>query len=236
MVKKKWIAGFSAAIATGALLSTTALANDDNGKEALVALGDSITFGYNLENNNKHTSRQAFPYVIGEEANVRVNDLGKPGWTTSQLLDALNNDEKFQEAVKHSDYVTVTIGNNDLLHAFEDGNVTESEVLTTLDNLKAILVNIRSLTDAPIVVYNVYNPFQVTDVFRHHAGDLLLPKINTQIELLTASLNDQKIVVADAYGAFGQNQELYVRAGDIHPTVEGQKKLAEIGIEALSLD
>lgn len=235
MVTKKWVATLAAAALAGTLLSTTALAKEDNGKGALVALGDSITFGYNLENNNNHVSREAFPFEIGEEASLRVRDLGEPGWTTSQLLDALNNDEKFQQAVKHSDYVTLNIGSNDLLKSFADGNVTEEEISPLLKNLKDIITNVRTLTNAPIVVYNVYNPFQVTDG-RHQISDLLLPKINYQIQLLVASLKDQTIVVADAYSAFGQNQELYVLPNDIHPTVEGQKKLAEIGLEALNLE
>jgi hypothetical protein len=55
----------------------------DHGKGALVALGDSISFGYNLENNNHHVSRDAFPSLMGEEADLRVRNLGEPGWTTA---------------------------------------------------------------------------------------------------------------------------------------------------------
>jgi lysophospholipase L1-like esterase len=151
------------------------------------------------------------------------------------LLEALKNDDKFKQAVKHSDYVTLTIGSNDLLRAFVDGIVAPYEVSLILANLKNNPLEIRSLTDAPIVVYNVYNPFQVNDS-RHIAGDNLLPIINTQIQLLTSSVIDPSIVVADAYSAFRDNQSTYVIVNDIHPTVEGQKKLAEIGLKALSLD
>ncbi|MEH7611829.1 hypothetical protein [Gottfriedia acidiceleris] len=44
------------------------------------------------------------------------------------------------------------------------------------------------------------------------------------------------IVIADAFSTFYNRQSTYVRQNDIHPTIEGQKKLAEIGEDALNLD
>lgn len=137
--------------------------------------------------------------------------------------------------MKHADYVTVGIGSNDLLRAFADGSVVPEEVLPVLTNLKNIILNIKNLTDKPIVVYNIYNPFQV-GLPEHNVADFLLPSINMQIMGLIAQLRDNNVAVADAYSAFGQEQAKYIILGDIHPTVEGQKKLAEIGLKALGLD
>ena len=230
---KKIISLLSAVALAGTLFSTSVFANENNSKGSLVALGDSIPFGYNLEQNNQHTSRDAFPYVIGKEATLRVRDLAIPGAKTTDLLTVLET-KKYQKAIEHADYMTLNIGSNDLLAAFSDLNVTQEEIGSVLANLKNDIAAIRNLSDSPIVVYNIYNPFQVSDP-RHGVGDTLLQYINLQINLLVASLGDNKIVVADAYKAFGQNQALYVRAGDIHPTVLGQKVLAEIGLEALGL-
>lgn len=232
MVKKKIMTTLSVVALAGSLLSTSAFAAENNGKESLVALGDSITYGYNLGKNNDHPSKKAFPYILGEELNLRVSDLGVPGWTTIQLLAALQNNEMFQESVKHADKITIDIGSNDLLQAFADGNVTNQEVAPILNNLKSIILKVRSLTDAQIVVYNIYNPFQVTDTYRHVMGNFLLQAINPQIQAVVASLHDSEVSVADAYDAFGQNQAIYVRANDIHPTVEGQEQLAAIGYKA----
>lgn len=232
MGKKKVMAALSAAALAGSLFSTAAYAKDDEGKGSLVALGDSITYGYNLSNNNNHVSKKAFPFIIGEKEELRVRDLGVPGWTTVQLLTALQTDEKFQESVKHAKLITLDIGSNDLLQAFAAGNLTNGQVASILYNLQDIIVKVRSLSNAPIVVYNIYNPFQVTD-YRHAMGDFLLPGINAQILGLVASFHDSKIVIADAYDAIGQNQDIYVRANDIHPTVLGQQMLAKAGLEAL---
>ncbi|MCL7749219.1 GDSL-type esterase/lipase family protein [Halalkalibacter alkaliphilus] len=232
------------------LSATTAFAKDDHAKKSLVSLGDSIPYGYNLGNNNNASpSKHAFPYLIGEDADMRVRNLAVSGWTTDQMLSALKHDQKYRQAVRHADYVTLTIGNNDLLQALaKAGELSEGDQNLFLYHLNdqieksgvfgkitANIVQIRSLTDAPIVVYNVYNPFQVNDPL-HQTGLFVLPGINEQLDLLIASLNFhyKNIAIADAFNAFGTNQAQYVIAGDIHPTVDGQRKLAEVGLETLN--
>ncbi|MFC3885951.1 SGNH/GDSL hydrolase family protein [Bacillus songklensis] len=237
-MKKKLMTTLSAAVMAGALFSGAVSAKEENSKKSLTALGDSITFGYNLEQHNQRVSKDAFPFVMGDYANLRVRDLGVPGWKTQDLLNALETNEKFRQAVAHADYITLDIGSNDLLQAFSDYNVTDDEVQSVLEKLSKIASEIRELSDAPVVVYNIYNPFQVDDP-RHDIGNLLLRyKVNPQIESLVHSLNQElnNIVLADAFTAYGEKQAEYVLPNDIHPTIEGQKVLAEIGLKALHLE
>lgn len=245
MAKKKILTALSTAALIGSLLSTSAFAAEnpksshDNGKGTLVGLGDSITFGYNLGPTNNQPSKLAFPYLIGLAAHENVIDLGVPGWTTTDLLNALNTNATFQASVKHADKVTIDIGSNDLLHllASTNGNVTPQAVAPILANLHAIIAKVKCLAPhADIVVYDIYNPFQVSDVQNHVLADTLLPEINLEIAGVVASFHDSEIVLADAYSAFGQNQATYVRQGDIHPTVAGQEKLAEVGFEEFLLE
>lgn len=233
------------------LFSTTAFAKSDHGKKSLVALGDSIPFGLNLGHNNHHPSKLAYPYLIGKEGNLRVRDLGVSGWQTPQMLSALKTDQKYRQAVSHADYVVLTIGNNDLLQALQaaqvksNGNLAlfmpllqqEIQKSNLFGNIEEIISQTRTLTDAPVVVYNVYNPFQLDDPL-HFAGSQILPSINKNFSDLTTYTNAlyDNVILADAHAAFGQNQATYVLPGDIHPTIEGQIKLAEIGLEALHLN
>jgi lysophospholipase L1-like esterase len=223
------------------VFSTTGFAKGPNAKESLVALGDSITFGYNLGVNNEHPSKFAFPYLIDKEGkDFRVDNLGVPGWRTDQLLNALEHDQKFQQAVKHADTIILDIGSNDLLQGLKAGEQDPSAInraiSTMLLNLTKNISQIRTLTDAPIVVYNIYNPFQPSDPL-HSLGDLLLPSINGQIGKIVDSYKavGAKIVLADAYNAYGNNQPTYILPGDIHPTIEGQEVLANLAEEALGL-
>lgn len=229
------------------VFSTSAFAKNDNGKNSLVALGDSIPFGYILDANNNHPSKDAFPFLMGKEADLRVNNLGIAGLTTGGMLNLLQNNQKYRQAVKHADYITLNIGNNDLLAALRaaaavsGGNsetfynqlIQNIQSSNVFENLKATIVEIRKLSDAPIVVFNVYNPFQVGDPL-HYIALTALPLINGNIKSFSGA-GANNVVLADAYTAFGSNQAKYVIVGDIHPTVAGHVKLAKIGLQALEL-
>ncbi|MEH7348931.1 GDSL-type esterase/lipase family protein [Gottfriedia acidiceleris] len=244
---KKLLTAISAITLVGTMFSTAAMAKSENAKKSLVALGDSITFGYNLGVNNEQPSKFAFPYIIGQDANLRVRDLGVPGWRTDQLLFSIKNDDAYRDAVRHADYVTLDIGNNDLLQALKASNGDATKLQQSvgamlpvlLKNLSDTILEIRSLTDVPIVVYNIYNPFQTTDPMYGQGNFLLSNIINKNINSTVNTLKANgvsNLVIADAFSTFYNRQSTYVRQNDIHPTIEGQKKLAEIGEAALNLD
>lgn len=233
-------------LVAGSLSSPAALAKNENARDSLVALGDSIPFGYNLGVNNQHPSKAGYPSIIGEEADLRVRNLAVPGEQTEGLLEDLRTDQKYRQAVKHADYVTVSIISNDLLgilreaQAESGGDQALFQLLlqqklaadNPFANLTAIIAEIRKLTDAPIVLYNVYNPFQLNNPFHYVADDILLG-VNNQLAQFAGLPG---VYVADAYSAFGDNQAEYVITGDIHPTVAGQEVLAELTLEALELE
>ena len=83
------------------------------------------------------------------------------------------------------------------------------------NNLDQIIQVISTLTDAPIVVYNIYNPFQLNDPMHFLVNQLLTNIVNPAIGIVV-SQNNAKL--ADAYTAFGEEQFSYVKQGDIHPT------------------
>jgi lysophospholipase L1-like esterase len=228
------------------VFSTSVLAKEGKGKESLVSLGDSIPFGYNLENNNSHPSKEAYPYIIGEKTDLRVRNLGVPGWQTDDLLTALESDQKYRQAVRHADYITLSIGSNDLMDRFNDADVQaliadgSSDALQQvqkimslatakmLKGMQEIINEINCISDAPIIVYNIYNPYPPSSGF-YGLSYMLLEGINPKISLLSNINID--VVVVDAFGAF--NGQDYLLPEDIHPTIAGQELLAEIGYEAI---
>jgi len=248
-MNKKFCISLATVALAGSLFSSTSFAGENNGnaygKVDLVGLGDSITYGYNLPdtNSNANSSAFAFPYLIGDDKGLQLDsrNLGVPGWTTSDLLTAIKTDKNFKQSIKHAEYITLDIGSNDLLQTIDasNGNPIELqqkiiEMLPVLtNNLDQIIQEISTLTDAPIVVYNIYNPFQLNDPMHFLANPLLTNIVNPAIRLVV-SQNNAKL--ADAYTAFGEDQLTYVRQGDIHPTIAGQKVLAEIGEESLGLN
>lgn len=248
MGKKKVATILATAALIGSLLSTSAFAAEtheshrNHGKGTLVGLGDSISFGYNLGKTNDHPSKLAFPYLIGLAAKEKVKDLAVPSMTSTDLLKPLNTNVSFQKAVKHADKVTIETGSMDLLNLVKatNGNLTQQQVYAAAgiiqENLKAIIAKVRCLSPhADIVVYNIYNPFQENDPL-HRLGAEFLPGVNAVIAQTVASFHNNHILVANAYDTFNGNEAKFIRPNDVHPTVAGQKKLAEIGFADFVLE
>jgi lysophospholipase L1-like esterase len=241
-------------LALSTFFTSFAFAAEENMyKPKLVALGDSITFGYKLEDNQTQASPNAFPSLIAGGA-FDVTNLGYPGWTSSDLFNAMNTDAKFSPAIKAADILTLNIGNNDLLGAVginqiieNPGAVDQSALLQKVvpaagllkQNLTAIITKIRTENpSAPIVLYNIYNPFgESTDptfALLHNIGKQIindgvpnvLPGIN---QLYSAAGQVPGTFVADAYTAFNGNQANYIFGLPkdlIHPNAAGHTALA----------
>lgn len=251
---KKGIAILSAvaAVGFGTVTSAYAATSQPHLSKSLVALGDSITFGYNLEdtNHNLIPSRSAFPYLIGQTDKLSVSDLGVPGFTTGDLIHAVQTPD-FARAIRNANIVTLDIGSNDLLHiAANSGLLNNSSSASTgltdaqkqafaagsaeiIKNLRTVVSEIRSQTSAPILFYNLYNPFPDGTAV-HGAAELFETVVNQGISQVAKSAED--VFVVDAHHGFDHNQMTYVRVpeGDIHPTVSGQKALAGLGETTLS--
>jgi lysophospholipase L1-like esterase len=231
--------------------SSFASTKEQSRHSSLVALGDSITFGYNLGENNDSPSPYAFPYLMGTSLNKNVENLGVPGWTSDDLLQALQT-EKFQTAVKKAKIITLDIGSNDILRLASQYGLLNPEnaqkpiQLTPkqqkgfeqatqkfAENLPVIIKNIKQLApSAKIVLYNLYNPFPSASTYLHPFSETIIEPLNIIIDNNAKKFH---LRVADAHTAFDEQQFTLVRLAqnDVHPTIEGQKVLAEIGEQIL---
>lgn len=210
----------------------------------LVALGDSITFGFGLKGANPATntpSPDAYPYLVGKKEGWRVTDLGETGWTSQNLLDALKT-KKFQKALENANVVTIDIGSNDLLHAgynFLSPNAklpaanavgTDKQFAQALqnyaNNLPTIIKDVQADTSAPIVLLNLYDPFPDGSSL-HDVTEQIMSQAN---QVIWAVAEENQIPVVDVHSAFNHQQPVDVRLNslDIHPTITGQKELAQL--------
>lgn len=211
----------------------------------LVALGDSITFGYNLGNNHG-PSHKAFPYLLGKQQNLSVSDLGVPGWTSAQLLHAVKTNSAMQSSIQSAKIITVDIGSNDLLQtAFKNGQSANQtiNVATVKPKLKAtvvamkhhidqILTEIRKLnSDAVVIVYNLYDPISPKNESLHSLAEYTIQAANLAIAETAVAHKDP---IADAYDAL-HNYQADILPGGVHPTVKGQTLLATQGVAALDV-
>jgi LPXTG-motif cell wall-anchored protein len=212
----------------------------------ILSLGDSITFGYGLEEPTKN----AFPYLIANGAS-EVENFSFPGWTSTELLAEISNEE-YTSKLQQADVITLYIGANDLMQAVGLTEILHSQqpVMLTEElkvqlgqatqalasNLTKTITHIRQHTNAPIFLYSLYNPFAANtkDAFAsslHMMGEQITSSVNNQVISQAAFLPG--IYYLDAYSAFAGKQAAYVIPGDIHPTVAGHQALAQLATNKL---
>lgn len=218
-----------------------------SGQQNLVALGASVTHGTGLIRTKKHPSPLAFPYILGNEYDMNVTDLGVPGWTSHELLQALNKNPSVDVKVSKANLVTIQIGGDDIYLLFaviRDINSSHSKIKaaeikqaeqifsTAYEaNLSDIVQKVQALTpNAKIVLYNQYSPYAASNPFYLTASSVY-SMFNADVATVGTKYN---IPVADAYQAFVGHVKRYVRAHNIHPTREGQRALAKVGEIALA--
>ncbi|WP_051314761.1 GDSL-type esterase/lipase family protein [Alteribacter aurantiacus] len=230
----------------GLVFSSHVMAHTQLKQPTLVALGDSIPFGFNLAEDHSKVSDGAFPLLIGEMKNKRVKNLGVPMWKTGDLLQAVQEDHMFRESIREAEVVTVTVGSNDLLQALHDAFVRsffnsdkfqeylyeEIERSNLYDQLEETLREIRLLTDAPVLLYNFYNPFQDNDPL-YPVALHVLPNVNSTLKEMVEECRHAGVYLVDAFDAFQFSPKDYVLPFDIHPTFYGHQRLAEIGLETI---
>ena len=124
------------------LLPASALAAGGEQK-SYVALGDSITTGYGLD------EAQSFAEQIAEREGYTLNDsLASDGATSTDLLEVVKS-EANADTLKNADLITVTIGGNDLMDALyaylaEEYNKQNSDTPITAEDVKASLAGTPS--------------------------------------------------------------------------------------------
>lgn len=229
----------------------------------VVALGDSITFGY------PPPSTTAFPdFITGAS---EVTKFGGVGATSLELLNAIkSNPVEFALKVGEADVITINIGSNDFIEATNlsalfgalQPIVTNPEALQTAllngdfdrilaenpltpltpaqgaqysENLVTIIGMIASITDAPIILYNLYNPIVLNpalgEAFNAKLG-LLHSFVELQLKGVNAAIgqigSNPNIYVVDAYSTFQANSAAFIIPFDIHPTLAGHQALARL--------
>lgn len=227
-------------------------------KPSLVALGDSITFGWNLygedEPDKSKPSKHAFPNYILDGA-FDVTNLSFPGWTSGDLLGQIKTNPVYLPAITEADVITLNIGNNDLLKAADINNLLnnpepltdekiaeitekiEAASIQLYSNLAQIMGAIRGVNqDAPILFYNTYNPFgsHMDQVFPglHLMGEKIILGVNENV-IHPIATDAPGTILLDAYSAYNGKQGDYILPNDVHPTIAGQKVLASLADQAL---
>lgn len=218
-----------------------------------VSLGDSIATG------TITPFLHIFSYVFYIQKKFRENgykvdvyNLACDGDTSQDLLWKINNSYMFRKTIKNADFITISIGGNNLIRAssipgFTRINVYKANygVRSFINNWPQIIDKIKSINNkAEIVVLNLYNPYNHSQYLgRNYYYDRnlceLTDKFLIQINNAIADNSINNYMIADIYSAFKHFSKgnmyrvscLYQGSPLLrnpHPTPEGQKIIADL--------
>jgi lysophospholipase L1-like esterase len=244
LLKLKYLSFLLAVLLTlNVFASTIVFAEDDTDFEpTIAALGDSIPYGTSLPDRS-----MAFPNLI-LDGRTHVINKSIPGLTSTGLLQQLTSDENAKSSLQSADVITLTIGSNDLLQAVDikaieaaikAGETVDPELIkaAAAEAAKQLGVNLKNIisairlhnTAAPILLYNIYNPFPNLEsdpvlATLHSLGEQILGPVNSTI--FAPAAHAQGTFILDAYSVFNGKQAALVYPGDIHPQPAGHQGLA----------
>lgn len=203
-----------------------------------VALGDSLASGIGGQPSYVDEYRTLLRRSTGRP--VRLTNLGRPGWTSRQLLDALRGSRRFRDAVATADVVTWDIGGNDILLAAFRGvaggcDGAESRCLrdarrTFTSNYNALVDELVSLRRGPGVrlqTFDLYTPFVTLPGVPHEAALAELAVMNDTIRAAAQRSGTDVAPVRAAFAEAAQDRSL-IAADGVHPTAAGHRLIAQL--------
>ena len=193
----KKLLGVAVSLALLLCLMPTAGAQSTQGK-SYVALGDSISSGYGLEDDTLSFTQQ-----VAQDNGLELTNLAQDGETSASLLDKLQTDQ-VSEAVAQADIITITVGGNDLMNALyayltDAYNQRNPENPTTQEDMKNAVMggDMGVLTFALEVGPGFSNSEQATQALADFHTHL------TQIVLNICAENPQvQLVVVEQYNPY----------------------------------
>lgn len=194
----------------------------------LLGLGDSLTRGIGDSTGKGYIGRLKQIMESKNQSRLSMINLAVSGQTSPQLVKQMN-DSQTQNVIKKANWITVTIGSNDLFRGsgqLENIDLAGSQKSLELykKNITQILNQIRQLNPkATVVLMGIYNPF---------AG-LENEKLTSQLvadwnnALLKISSNYSKVIVVPTFDLFQIHNNQFLSNDHFHPNDIGYQRIAD---------
>lgn len=203
----------------------------------MVSIGDSLTEGVGDE-----TESGGYVGILNHtfednHMNISIENFGKRGNRTDQLLARLENEE-ISSAIKDADIVLITIGANDIMKVVRNNYTNlhiepfQEEKFKYIERLTAIFYKINELNpDTQIYLIGFYNPFE-----RYFGDieqlDMILNDWNQAGETVTEEFENVYFIPTEDLFS---NSTINLFADDnFHPNTSGYKLMAQRVLEYLS--
>lgn len=231
-------------VGSGDLVSTTV---------RYVALGDSIAYGYGLQDRQEQSYVSLVRKHLEEKYDYVISsNFGTNGLRSDDLLEILTNPshkqyKKYHATLRYADVVTVSIGSNDLLHLvkldlnmesmIENGQELFQEACQEFKkNFPQIIKEIRRINPkAEIYADNIYNPAKGLSAFGS-VYDVAEHYISLMNQCFYQSEEYRLVDIKTGFDSAGNsliNVSWKGREIDPHPSVEGHERIAELVIKEM---
>jgi acyl-CoA thioesterase I len=204
-----------------------------------VALGDSLTSGMGGDPSYADFYRRGLQRRT--ERDVKLTNLGYPGWTSAQLLDALRHDKAFRTAIGEADVVTWDIGANDIIHAAvrsmsgdcggpDDLRCVRQAVQRFTMNWDEIideLVALRRGPDVTLLTFDLYTPL----IPPNARTAKILRQLDTMNATITASEGRDGVQVAPVSQTYAGSPGDLLDDDGLHPSRTGHRLIARLLLE-----
>lgn len=231
----------------------------------ITVLGDSISAGYGLEEQERN-----YGSWLGEYFDANVDNFAVDGKTTQQLMDSLESDSNISKSLKNSDLICISIGGNDVMDVFYDElvniaqgvsspqssqfNVSPEAIQSLIFSFSSTLApaamlageNIVKITDmiseinpnAKLMFQTVYNPFETNDESMEPMYTPMYVVTSIYLSAINNAVkNKDDNEFADIQKKFKGNCPLFtnIEEMDIHPNSIGHFLIAEEIVQKLKI-
>lgn len=219
------------------------------------AFGDSVGVGFfSLKGYVSHF-RDYLSARSGE--NIELRNLSQPGWTSTDLRNALQTNQQYRQAVSQASVVTWNIGGNDLRYARRQyqqgtcgGGDNQACLRQAVERLKAnwsaIISEVLSLSQGQpklIRTMDIYNPYVEEDSERDSwARDgglndyaVLKPYVDDANRYIAHVTTGNGLAYAPVYRTFNgpsgnedPDDKGYISFDDFHPDGDGHRVIGQL--------
>ena len=193
--------------------------SDDNDAMDILILGDSIGSGAGDEAGKDIGRRYA--ERLDENNDTNTINLSQSGSKSIGLVEMIN-EEGYDEIIKNSELIIISIGGNDLKEVLDsdalDLFVDYDNILSKyLNNLKSVINVLKEKNStAQMILIGLYNPYDET--LNQEKLDLLM-HWNYETQRLVESYG--QMVYIPTYDLFKYNLESYLSIDEFHPSASG---------------
>lgn len=159
------------------------------------------------------------------------------GEIKNAALTSVFTDKELFSALLRGEITTETlVGYTDRILKSVCAVIDNADVEKTVSNIKEIVNVISEInSDTEIVLFTIYNPFSEHILLSgiSDSAEAVLAELNGKIKAISAEEEHMKI--ADIHDAFSSDVLEYtnINSFDIHPSVEGHKKIYEVLLKTI---